>query len=236
MTMKNLEIKYLDFGIAEYKETWDRQEELLSSIVNIKRNNSNLSEDQKILTPNWLIFVEHPHVYTLGKSGDEKNLLLNYIQLQAKEATFFRTDRGGDITYHGPGQIVGYPIIDLENFGMGLRDYIYNIEEAIIRALAEYGIQAGRDPKATGVWIDVGKSSARKICAIGVKSSRFVTMHGFALNVNTDLEFFKHINPCGFTDKAVTSIELELGEKQDFEKAKAIVLTKLSELFRAVIV
>ena len=236
MTMKNLEIKYLDFGIAEYKETWDRQEELLSAIVNIKRNNSNLTEDQKILTPNWLIFVEHPHVYTLGKSGDEKNLLLNYIQLQAKEATFFRTDRGGDITYHGPGQIVGYPIIDLENFGIGLRDYIYNIEEAIIRALAEYNIQAGRDPKATGVWIDVGKPSARKICAIGVKSSRFVTMHGFALNVNTDLEYFKHINPCGFTDKTVTSIEKELGNKQDFEKAKAIVLTKLSELFEATIV
>ena len=234
--MKNLEIKYLDFGIAEYKETWDRQEELLSSIVNIKRNNNNLSEDQKVQTPNWLIFVEHPHVYTLGKSGDEKNLLLNYIQLQAKEATFFRTDRGGDITYHGPGQIVGYPIIDLENFGIGLRDYIYNIEEAIIRALAEYGIQAGRDTKATGVWIDVGKPSARKICAIGVKSSRFVTMHGFALNVNTDLEYFKHINPCGFTDKAVTSIEKELGQKQDFEKAKAIVLSKMSEVFSAQLV
>jgi lipoyl(octanoyl) transferase len=231
--MKNPEIKYLDFGIAEYKETWDRQEELLSTIVNIKRNNSNLSEDQKIQTPNWLIFVEHPHVYTLGKSGDEKNLLLNYIQLQAKEATFFRTDRGGDITYHGPGQIVGYPIIDLENFGIGLRDYIYNIEEAIIRALAEYGITAGRDPKATGVWIDVGKPSARKICAIGVKSSRFVTMHGFALNVNTDLEYFKHINPCGFTDKAVTSIEKELGEKQDFEKAKGIVLSRMAEVFKA---
>lgn len=234
--MKNLEIKYLDFGSAEYKETWDRQEELLKGIVDIKRVNGRLPEGQYVKTPNWLIFVEHPHVYTLGKSGDEKNLLLNYIQLQAKEATFFRTDRGGDITYHGPGQIVGYPIIDLENFGIGLRQYIYNIEEAIIRALAEYGIEAGRDPKATGVWIDVGKPSARKICAIGVKSSRFVTMHGFALNVNTDLEYFKHINPCGFTDKAVTSIEKELGEKQDFEKAKAIVLTKLLELFGATIV
>lgn len=234
--MQNLDIKYLDFGMAEYKETWDRQEELLSAIVKIKRNNSNLSEDQKVQTPNWLIFVEHPHVYTLGKSGDEKNLLLNYIQLQARDASFFRTDRGGDITYHGPGQIVGYPIIDLENFGIGLREYIYGIEEAIIRAVAEYGIEAGRDPKATGVWIDVGKPSARKICAIGVKSSRFVTMHGFALNINTDLEYFKHINPCGFTDKAVTSIEKELGEKQDFERAKGIVLTKLSEVFDARIV
>ena len=234
--MRNREIKYLDFGTSEYKETWDRQEELLNEIVNIKQSNNNLSEDQKQPTPNYLIFVEHPHVYTLGKSGDEKNLLLNYIQLQAKEATFFRTDRGGDITYHGPGQIVGYPIIDLENFGIGLRQYIYNMEEAIIRAVAEYGIEAGRDPKATGVWIDVGKPSARKICAIGVKSSRFVTMHGFALNINTDLEYFKYINPCGFTDKAVTSIEKELGEKQDFNRAKEIVLTKLSKLFDAIIV
>ena len=140
-----------------------------------------MSEDQKPATPNWLIFVEHPHVYTLGKSGDEKNLLLNYIQLQAKDATFFKTDRGGDITYHGPGQIVGYPIFDLENFEIGLRQYIYNVEEAIIRAVAEYGILGERDSKATGVWIDVGKPTVRKICAIGVKSSRFVTMHGFAL-------------------------------------------------------
>jgi len=234
--MQNRAIKYLDFGISEYKETWDRQEELLNEIVNIKLGNSNLPEDQKSKTPNYMLFVEHPHVYTLGKSGDEKNLLLNYIQLQAKEATFFRTDRGGDITYHGPGQIVGYPIIDLENFGIGLRQYIYNIEEAIIRALVEYGIEAGRDPKATGVWIDVGKTSVRKICAIGVKSSHFVTMHGFAFNINTDLEYFKHINPCGFTDKSVTSIEKELGEKQDFKRAKEVVLTKLSELFDAIIV
>lgn len=234
--MNNRKIKYLDFGILEYKETWDRQGELLKEIVHIKLANVNLPEEQKIMTPNWLILVEHPHVYTLGKSGDEKNLLLNNIQLRAKEATFFRTDRGGDITYHGPGQIVGYPILDLENFRIGLRQYIYNIEETVIRALAEYGIIADRDTKATGVWIDAGKISARKICAIGVKSSRFVTMHGFALNINTDLEYFKYINPCGFTDKAVTSIEKELGEKQDFFKAKEIVLTKLSELFDATIV
>jgi lipoyl(octanoyl) transferase len=234
--MKNREIKYLDFGISEYKETWDRQEELLNEIVNIKRSNDNLPEDQKAKTPNWLIFVEHPHVYTLGKNGDEKNLLLNCVQLQAKNATFFRTDRGGDITYHGPGQIVGYPILDLENFGIGLRQYIFIIEEAIIQAVAENGVIAGRDPKATGVWIDVGKPSARKICAIGVKSSRFVTMHGFALNINTDLEYFNFINPCGFTDKSVTSVEKEIGEKQDFVKAKRVVLTKLSELFDAVIV
>lgn len=230
--MKNQQITFLDFGIAEYKETWDRQEKMLEDTIAIKLKHDSLPEDQKPVTPNWLIFVEHPHVYTLGKSGDEKNLLLNYIQLQAKDATFFKTDRGGDITYHGPGQIVGYPIFDLENFGIGLRQYIYNIEEAIIRAVAEYGIKGERDPKATGVWIDVGKATARKICAIGVKSSRFVTMHGFALNVNTDLEYFKHINPCGFTDKAVTSLQKELGEKQDFEKAGKIVLSKIAEVFK----
>lgn len=234
--MKNREIKYLDFGVSEYKETWDRQEELLREIVDIKRFNNNLPEGEKKTTPNWLIFVEHPHVYTLGKSGDEKNLLLNHLQLQAKNATFFKTDRGGDITYHGPGQLVGYPILDLENFGMGLRQYIYTIEEAIIHAVAHYGISSGRDPKATGVWIDVGRASARKICAIGVKSSRFVTMHGFALNINTDLDYFKYINPCGFTDKSVTSVEMELGQKQDFAKAKGIVLTKFMELFGGIVI
>lgn len=234
--MENKEVKYLDLGLSEYKHTWEKQQELLDQIVEIKRTNTNLPVDLRVSTPNYLIFVEHPHVYTLGKSGDEHNLLLNYIQLQAKDAVFFRTDRGGDITYHGPGQIVGYPILDLENFGLGLRQYIYNIEEAIIRAVAFYGITASRDPHATGVWIDAGKSSARKICAIGVKSSRFVTMHGFALNINTDLDYFKHINPCGFSDKGVTSLEKELGEKQDFEQAKELVLEKFAELFGSTIV
>jgi lipoyl(octanoyl) transferase len=230
--MKNKNVDFLDFGSLEHKETWERQEKLMKGIIDIKLKNDSISEEQREKTPNWLIFVEHPHVYTLGKSGDEKNLLLNYIQLQAKDATFFKTDRGGDITYHGPGQIVGYPIFDLENFGIGLRQYIHNVEEAIINSIAEYGIKGERDPHATGVWIDVGKSSARKICAIGVKSSRFVTMHGFALNVNTNLEYFKHINPCGFTDKAVTSLEKELGSRQDFEKAKKIVLSKITEIFK----
>ena len=229
--MKSKDVKYLDLGIAEYKSTWDKQEELLNHIVEIKKTNSNLGEEKVVTTPNYLIFVEHPHVYTLGKSGDEHNLLLNYIQLQAKDAVFFKTDRGGDITYHGPGQIVGYPILDLENFGMGLRQYIYSIEEAVIRTVALYGIVAARDPHATGVWIDVGKLSARKICAIGVKSSRFVTMHGFALNINTDLEYFKHINPCGFSDKGVTSLEKELGSTQDFERAKMLVSEKFAEVF-----
>ncbi|MCX6236606.1 MAG: lipoyl(octanoyl) transferase LipB [Bacteroidia bacterium] len=229
--MKNKVIKYLDLGISEYKHTWDKQEELLNQIVEIKKANSSAEEGEAVTTPNYLIFVEHPHVYTLGKSGDEHNLLLNYIQLQAKDAGFFKTDRGGDITYHGPGQIVGYPILDLENFGMGLRQYIYSIEEAIIHVVASYGITAARDPHATGVWLDVGKPTARKICAIGVKSSRFVTMHGFALNINTDLEYFKHINPCGFSDKGVTSLEKELGSTQDFELAKELVLEKFTEVF-----
>ena len=234
--MKNKEVKFLDMGRSEYKYTWERQEELLNQIVEIKKANSNSGEELAVATPNYLIFVEHPHVYTLGKSGDEHNLLLNYIQLQAKDAVFFKTDRGGDITYHGPGQIVGYPILDLENFGMGLRQYIYSMEEAIIKAVALYGLEASRDPHATGVWLDVGKPTARKICAIGVKSSRFVTMHGFALNINTDLEYFKHINPCGFSDKGVTSLEKELGTKQDFEMAKERVLAKFAEVFGVTIV
>ncbi len=229
--MKNKNVKYLDLGISDYMVTWKRQEELMKQIVDLKKGQSNIDDDSLAPAPNYLIFVEHPHVYTLGKSGDEHNLLLNYIQLQAKDALFFKTDRGGDITYHGPGQLVGYPILDLENFGIGLRQYIYNIEETVIRTLLEYGIEASRDPDATGVWIDAGKSSARKICAIGVKSSRFVTMHGFALNVNTNLEYFKHINPCGFSDKGVTSIEKELGFKQDFEHLKELVLEKFAEVF-----
>jgi len=234
--MKNKQIQYLDLGSSEYQLTWNRQEELLTNIVKIKRANSNLAETDSIETPNYLIFVEHPHVYTLGKSGDEHNLLLNYIQLQAKEATFFKTDRGGDITYHGPGQLVGYPIIDLENFGIGLRQYIYNIEETIIRTLASFGIEAMRDPNATGVWIDVGKPTSRKICAIGVRSSRFVTMHGFAFNINTNLDYFNHINPCGISDRGVTSLEKELGSGQNFEHIKEIVRSKFAEVFGATII
>lgn len=227
--MNNRKIQYLDLGICEYKTAWEKQEALLNQIVTIKKENS--KSDQPAETPNFLIFVEHPHVYTLGKSGDEHNLLLNYIQLQAHDATFFKTDRGGDITYHGPGQLVGYPILDLENFGYGLRQYIYNLEEAVILAISEYGIVGSRDPEATGVWLDVGKTSARKICAIGVKSSRYVTMHGFALNVNTDLSYFSHINPCGFADRGVTSIEKETGKHVNFEEVKKLVFAKLSEVF-----
>jgi lipoyl(octanoyl) transferase len=229
------EINYLDLGVSAYKPTWEKQQELLNQIVVLKKANNKSSDGSVIPTPNYLIFVEHPHVYTLGKSGDEQNLLLNYLQLQAKDAEFFKTDRGGDITYHGPGQIVGYPILDLENFGIGLRQYIFNLEEVVIRFLLLYGITAMRDPHATGVWIDVGKSSARKICAIGVKSSRFVTMHGFALNINTNLDYFKYINPCGFSDKGVTSLEKELGFRQDFERAKELLLDYFAKIFGSTI-
>ncbi|MDA3881565.1 MAG: lipoyl(octanoyl) transferase LipB [Prolixibacteraceae bacterium] len=221
-------IKFEDLDVSEYQKTWDYQEVLMQKIIEQKIAKKN---DAEIHSDNYLLFVEHPHVYTLGKSGDEHNLLLNYIQLQAAHASFIKTNRGGDITYHGPGQIVGYPIFDLENFGIGLRKYIELMEEAIIKTIAEYGMKGERDEKATGVWLDTGKPTARKICAIGVKSSRFVTMHGFALNVNTDLTYFQHINPCGFIDRGVTSLEKELGEKQDFNKAKDIVLKKMLEVF-----
>ena len=224
----NRKILFEDLGVSEYKKTWEYQETLMQRVIDQKMAKKT-NADQ--VSDNYLLFVEHPHVYTLGKSGDEQNLLLNYIQLQAAHASFFQTDRGGDITYHGPGQIVGYPIFDLENFGIGLRKYIYLMEEAIIKAIAEYGLVGARDEKATGVWLDAGTAKARKICAIGVKSSRFVTMHGFALNVNTDLTYFQHINPCGFTDRGVTSIEKELGSPQDFETVKKVVLAKMLEVF-----
>lgn len=224
----NRKILFEDLGVSEYKKTWEYQETLMQRVIDQKMAKKT-NADQ--MSDNYLLFVEHPHVYTLGKSGDEQNLLLNYIQLQAAHASFFQTDRGGDITYHGPGQIVGYPIFDLENFGIGLRKYIYLMEEAIIKAIAKYGLVGARDEKATGVWLDAGTAKARKICAIGVKSSRFVTMHGFALNVNTDLTYFQHINPCGFTDRGVTSIEKELGSPQDFEAVKKVVLAKMLEVF-----
>jgi lipoyl(octanoyl) transferase len=208
----NRTIQYIDWGLIEYNVAWKNQELLFND--SIERKQQNLS------TENYLVFCEHPHVYTLGKSGDEHNMLLNYIQLQAQNATFVHTNRGGDITYHGPGQIVGYPIFDLANFAMGLKQYIYNIEEAIIKTLSVYNILSTRLDGATGVWLDVGLPTCRKICAIGVRSSRYVTMHGFALNVNTDLNYFNHINPCGFVDKGVTSMEKELGQKVDFEELK----------------
>jgi lipoyl(octanoyl) transferase len=216
-------IHYIDWGLAEYNQAWAKQENLFNGSIERKLQN--------LPTDNYLVFCEHPHVYTLGKSGDEHNMLLNYIQLQAKDATFVKTNRGGDITYHGPGQLVGYPIFDLANFNLGLKQYIHNIEEAIINTLALYNISSTRLEGATGVWLDVGKPACRKICAIGVRSSRFVTMHGFALNVNTDLSYFEHINPCGFVNKGVTSMEKELGRKVDMEELKVNMRKCIEELF-----
>ncbi len=212
-------------GLIDYKEAWDFQEQLFNEVVEMKKSGSS-----DIL--HHLIFCEHPHVYTLGKSGDEQNLLLNYIQLQAKHAQFYKINRGGDITYHGPGQLVGYPILSLENLKIGLKEYIHRLEQAVIDSIAYYGIQGERLEGATGVWLGVSsKRNTRKICAIGVRSSHWVTMHGFALNVNTDLSYFGHINPCGYTDKAVTSIEKEMGKKVDFEEFSHQVLENLLRIF-----
>ncbi len=226
-------IQFMDLGLSEYGQTWERQELLMKGILDRKMANQTLPEAERLVTPGYLLFVEHPPVYTLGKNGEMHNLLLSSTQLADKKVSFYQTNRGGDITFHGPGQLVGYPILDLENFGMGLRQYIYSVEEAIIRTLAQYEITSSRDPKATGVWLDVGLPTARKICAIGVKSSRFVTMHGFALNVNTDLDYFRYINPCGFIDKGVTSMEKELGGWVDFNKVKRAVLSFLMSIFDA---
>ena len=225
-------VKYEDIGLRDYKETWDYQEKIFQKLVNNKINagvNASRSEGQLHGT---LIFVEHPHVYTLGKNGSENNLLLNCIQLQAKDAAFYRIDRGGDITYHGPGQIVGYPIFDLEIIGISLKEYIHFLEEAVILTLDEFGIQAGRLAGATGVWLESDvPGKTRKICAIGVRASRYVTMHGFAFNVNTDLDYFNFINPCGFTDKGVTSLKKEMGSKQDFFSVKEILRKELQKVF-----
>jgi lipoyl(octanoyl) transferase len=225
-------VVYQDIGVKDYKDTWDLQESIFRKLIDNKVNRDQSSPGDENSDNGTLIFVEHPHVYTLGKSGSENNLLIDYLQLQAKDAKFYKIDRGGDITYHGPGQIVGYPIFDLERLKIGLREYIYRIEEAIILTISNFGITGLRLEGATGVWLDSEiKGKARKICAIGVKSSRFVTMHGFAFNVNTDLNFFNYINPCGFTDKGVTSLENELGRKQDFEEIKLLVKQNLQKTF-----
>jgi len=225
-------VVYQDIGVKDYKDTWDLQESIFRKLIDNKVNRDQSSPGEENSDNGTLIFVEHPHVYTLGKSGSENNLLIDYLQLQAKDAKFYKIDRGGDITYHGPGQIVGYPIFDLERLKIGLREYIYRIEEAIILTISNFGITGLRLEGATGVWLDSEiKGKARKICAIGVKSSRFVTMHGFAFNVNTDLNFFNYINPCGFTDKGVTSLENELGRKQDFEEIKLLVKQNLQKTF-----
>jgi len=225
-------VRFEDLGLNDYKLTWDYQEEVFEQLLNVKVANRDKPDNEKERVVNTIIFVEHPHVYTLGKSGSNNNLLLDYLQLQAKDATFYRIDRGGDITYHGPGQVVGYPILDLELFDLRLKEYIHLLEEAIIKTLSEFSIKGERLEGATGVWIDRDiKGKTRKICAIGVKASRYVTMHGFAFNVNTDLDYFNYINPCGYTDKGVTSLERELGSRQDLDYVKLILKTRIKELF-----
>lgn len=225
----NRKILLKDLYIKDYKETWDYQSELLQEIVDIKI--SNRRTDQQTATKNYFLFVEHPHVYTLGKSGDLSNLLLNEKQLAEKEATFYKINRGGDITYHGPGQIVGYPILDLENFFTDIHKYLRLLEESIILTIAEYGLKGVRSKGETGVWLDVGTPFARKICALGIRSSRWVTMHGFALNVNTNLGYFDHIIPCGIKGKAVASMESELGKKINTEEVKQKILKHFKTLF-----
>lgn len=219
-------------GLIDYKQAWDYQEKLFAEIIDIKIKNRSLTVERQQRTPNYLLFCEHPHVFTLGKSGSENNLLVSMLELNKVNATYYKINRGGDITYHGPGQIVGYPIIDLENFNLDIRRYIFCIEEAIIKTLKEFNITSERLQGATGVWLDTtipGKT--RKICAIGVKASRHVTMHGFAFNINTDLKYFSMINPCGFTDKAVTSLEKELCKKVEIEEVRSILKDKLQEVF-----
>lgn len=225
-------VVYQDIGLKGYIEAWEYQEKIFKKLVDgkilIVKNTAN-GEDYD---PGSMIMVEHPHVYTLGKSGSENNLLVDSLQLRAKDAEFFKTDRGGDITYHGPGQIVGYPIFDLERIGISLKEYVHRLEDAIILTISEMGLSGSRLGGATGVWLDPDRpGKARKICAIGVKASRYITMHGFAFNVNTDLTYFNYINPCGFTDKGVTSLQNELGQKQDFEAVKMLVKDNMSRVF-----
>lgn len=229
------EVIFQDLGNArDYQEIWDLQEELLAENIAVKQYNR--AQEKEGLTDfkstkNHLFFVEHPHVYTLGKSGDVENMLANEDKLNEIEATFVKTNRGGDITYHGPGQLVGYPILDLETFKPDIHLYMRNLEEVIIRTIAEYGLKGERSSGETGVWLDVGKPYARKICAMGVKASRWITMHGFALNVNSDLRYFEYIIPCGIKDKAVASLNREINREIDMEELKLFVKKHFEEVF-----
>ena len=228
-------ISFQDLGFKNYKDTWDLQEELFQKTIDVKIKNRR--EQLNLSTPNHLLFVEHPHVYTLGKSGDLSNLLLSESQLKSRGATFYKTNRGGDITYHGPGQIVGYPILDLENFFTDIHKYLRLLEETIILTLADYGISSSRSEGETGVWLDVNGPFARKICAFGIKASRWVTMHGFALNINADLGYFDNIIPCGIRGKSVTSLNVELGiEKVEEREVKEKLKSHFSTLFEAELV
>jgi len=227
----NRNVDLQDLGVMEYQKAWDYQEKLLQQNIDIKLNNRHLPPEQNKETFNHFLFVEHPHVYTLGKSGHEEHMLANQDKLKEIEATYVKTNRGGDITYHGFGQIVGYPILDLENFYTDIHRYMRDLEEIIIRTIAEYGLKGERSKGETGVWLDVGKPYARKICAMGVKASRWVTIHGFALNVNTDLRYFDYIIPCGISDKGVTSLKSELEKEVDLEEVKSKIKHHFCEVF-----
>jgi len=231
----NKKIWFRDLGLRDYKDVWEYQEKLFQETVDLKIRNRR--EELTLQTPNHLLFVEHPHVYTLGKSGDVENLLINEQQLAAKDAVYYKVNRGGDITYHGPGQIVGYPILDLENFFTDIHKYLRFLEEMVILTLADYGVTGTRSDGETGVWLDAGTPFARKICAMGVRASRWVTMHGFALNVNANLGYFDNIIPCGIRGKAVASLNAELGvEKVSEEEVKTKLLKYFAQLFEGEIV
>lgn len=226
----NKKVKYIDWGLTDYQEAWKKQEVIFNETVALKTKNR--TENITLETPNYLIFNEHPHVYTLGKSGKPENLLLDEAGLAEKHATYHKINRGGDITYHGPGQIVGYPILDLDNFFTDIHLYLRTLEEAVILTLSDYGIVAGRYEGFTGVWLDADNEKARKICALGVRCSRWVTMHGFAFNVNADLDYFKNIVPCGIDDKDVTSMQRELGKVLDLDEVKTKLKGHIARLFQ----
>lgn len=226
-------VVFKDLGLIDYQEAWTYQEKLFDAIIDVKKNNRKRENEGEELIPTQskLLFCEHPHVYTLGKSGSLSHLLINEKELKERNATFYKINRGGDITYHGPGQLVGYPIMDLDNFFTDIHKYLRFLEEAVILTLAEYGITAGRIEGSTGVWLDWDNPKARKICALGVRSSRWVTMHGFAFNVNAQLDYFGHIVPCGISDKAVASLDKELGRPVDMEEVKEKMKKHLATLF-----
>lgn len=230
----NREIEVVDLGRIGYAEALDYQTRKFDEILAVKKVNRDRAEDDQLPTKNYLIFCEHPHVFTLGKSGDEKNLLVRKDDLHTISATYFHINRGGDITYHGPGQIVVYPVIDMENFFTDIHRYMRTLEESVILTLRDFGIESGRIPGLTGVWLGTG-GQARKICALGVKTSRWVTLHGLAFNVNSDLKYFDYIVPCGITDKAVTSMKKELGTEQDMANVREILKTHLLSLLQAVV-
>ena len=228
----NKQVKFIDLGLIAYQEAWDYQTKLFQEILEIKAKNRNRPEDEQEITPNYLIFCEHPHVFTLGKSGDESNLLIPKEKLSSINASYVPINRGGDITYHGPGQLVVYPVFDLENFFTDIHKYMRFLEEAVIQTLKDFGIESGRINKLTGVWLDVDDlAKSRKICAMGVKMSRWATMHGLALNVSPDLNYFNYIVPCGLQDKAVTSMEKELSKPVDMDKVKLLMKEKLKQTF-----